>query len=221
MAQQDLGSLRDRAQLYSGQINSESLSVERSTGLVPTSGFRRADIFVDFTRSVVDEIRIQHKSTDYIEQVKDESALPVFELKDLQYKKTITENKKFKFSIDLNSEYTELIFNALSAAVESVVFSGSGLDDASSSGIFTGSDPVEYLVEIDGTGTPDTFRWSKDGGSTWAVSTVAITGAPQLLDDGVSIAFAATTGHTNGDQWTIRAGYGSSGDLITVDVSLR
>lgn len=221
MAQQDLGQLKDRAQLYVAQINDKPLNVDVSTGSVFTAGFRKADVFVDFTRSVVDKIRIQHLSSDYIEQVEDETALPVLELKDLSYLKTVTENKKFKFSFDLNAEFTELIFSALSAAVESVVFVGSGLNDATSGGTFSGSDPVEYLVEIDGAGTPDTFRWSKDGGSTWVSSAVAITGAAQVLDSGVTIAFATTTGHTLTDKWTIRAGYGSLSDKITVNVSLR
>jgi len=220
MAQRDLGELKDRAQIYDAQIDGLALTEDRSSGNIRTAGFRRADVFVDFTRSVVDKITVRHESSDFIEQVKDESALPVFALEDLIYEKAVTADKKFKFAIDLNAEYTELIFSALSAAVESAVFSGVGVDDATSSGTFTGSEAVEYLVEIDGT-SPDTFRWSKDGGSTWVASTVAITGAAQLLDDGVSITFTATTGHTSGDQWTIRAGYGAAGDLITVDISLR
>lgn len=221
MAQRDLGDIRDRAQIYEAQIDGLSLNQDRSTGNIKTAGFQRADVFVDFVRDVVDKITITHESNDFVEQIKNESALPVIELEDLVYEKEVVGSSKFKFSIDLNSEFTELIFGALSAVVESAVFNGVGLDDATSSGSFTGDESTEYLVEIDATGTPDTFKWSKDGGATWEATGVSITGAAQLLDEGVSVTFAATTGHTLGDQWTIKAGYGSSSDLITVDISLR
>jgi hypothetical protein len=82
-----------------------------------------------------------------------------------------------------------------------VVFSGSGLDDLTHSGNFNGGEDRVYLVQIDGTGTPDTFEWSNDGGSIWQATGVAITGSAQLLEDDVYVTFAATTGHTNGDGW--------------------
>lgn len=87
--------------------------------------------------------------------------------------------------------------------IDSVTFTGSGLDDATSGGTFNGtvSDDVDYKVEIDGGGTPDTFKWSDDGGSTWDVETVSITGAAQTLNNSVAITFAATTGHTLTDYW--------------------
>ncbi len=87
-------------------------------------------------------------------------------------------------------------------SVSAVVFSGSGLDDATSSGTYTGTTIMStYEIEIDGTGTPDTFKWRKDAGSY--TSTVNITGSAQSLDEGVSITFLATTGHTLADLWTI------------------
>ncbi len=78
---------------------------------------------------------------------------------------------------------------------------GSGLDDLTNTAVFTGTVPLNYRVEIDAEGTPDTFKWSDDGGSTWDVETVAITGAAQTLNNGITITFAATTGHTDGDYW--------------------
>ncbi len=89
--------------------------------------------------------------------------------------------------------------------IEDAVFSGSGLDDLTSGGIFSGSVNRSFLIEIDAEGTPDTFKWSKDGGTTWDVSTIAITGAAQDLIEGVTIIFLATTGHTLGDQWAFDA----------------
>lgn len=83
---------------------------------------------------------------------------------------------------------------------------GSGLDDLSyvaESWDYTGdaSERTTFEVEIDGTGTPDTFKWRQDGGSY--TTGVSITGASQVLADGAAIFFAATTGHTSGNVWTV------------------
>jgi len=80
-----------------------------------------------------------------------------------------------------------------------------GLDDATSGGSFTGMVSTRYCIELDATGAPDTFKWSKDYGVTWEATGVEITGAAQTLDDGVSVTFAATTGHTLGDKWGCKA----------------
>jgi len=90
-------------------------------------------------------------------------------------------------------------------SIAAVSFTGSGLDDATSGGTFSGSYDLDYVVEIDGEGEPDTFKWSDDGGSTWDTETVNITGAAQTLNNGVTITFAATTGHTSGDKWEFTA----------------
>lgn len=91
-------------------------------------------------------------------------------------------------------------------AVNAVTFTGAGLNDATSGGTSTTEQVLTYVVEIDGTGTPDTFKWSDDGGSTWDATTVAITGSAQTLNNGVTITFAATTGHTSGNKWTFTTG---------------
>ncbi len=80
---------------------------------------------------------------------------------------------------------------------------GAGLNDLTASGIYTGHIHTTYRVEIDAAGAPDTFKWSKDGGVTWEVSTVSVTGSAQTLDLGVVITFGATTGHTLADYWDI------------------
>jgi len=85
------------------------------------------------------------------------------------------------------------------------VFGGTGLDDATSGGAFTGDATTNYVVEIDAAGSPDTFKWSSDGGSTWNATGVAITGSAQELNNGVTVTFAATTGHTVGDVWSFTA----------------
>lgn len=82
-------------------------------------------------------------------------------------------------------------------------FTGTGLDDAFYSGHYTGTTTnLGYYLRIDGTGTPDTFEWGHDPTFATTIATgVAITGADQLLDNGISIDFGATTGHTLGDKW--------------------
>lgn len=87
-----------------------------------------------------------------------------------------------------------------------VQFTGVGLDDMSSGGDSTKTAIANMQVEIDGVGAPNTFKWSNDGGSTHEATTVNITGAAQPLEDGITITFAATGGHTSGDLWDFNAG---------------
>lgn len=87
------------------------------------------------------------------------------------------------------------------ADIGTLVFSGSGLDDATFSGNYNGVWSDDLRVEIDATGTPDTFQVSYDGGSTFPTTGVPITGSAQLLADGLYVTFGATTGHTLNDYW--------------------
>jgi uncharacterized phage protein gp47/JayE len=89
--------------------------------------------------------------------------------------------------------------------IGAVSFTGVGLDDLTTSGAYNIDKTTHFRVEIDGTGTPDTFKWSNDDGGSWEETGVSITGAPQLLENGVSVTFAATTGHTLGEYWDFSA----------------
>ena len=80
-------------------------------------------------------------------------------------------------------------------------FTGTGLDDLTPSGTYAGSINIAYKIAIDAEGTPDTFEWFKDGVSQ--ASGVAITGSAQVLDNGISITFGATTGHTDTEYWEL------------------
>ncbi|OGI27132.1 MAG: hypothetical protein A2359_02635 [Candidatus Moranbacteria bacterium RIFOXYB1_FULL_43_19] len=91
------------------------------------------------------------------------------------------------------------------SSVSSASFTGTGLNDMTSGGAFTGATAKNYKVQIDGTGSPDTWKWSDDGGSTWYDTEEAITGSAQTFysdNQGVAVTFGATTGHTLGDYWT-------------------
>ena len=88
-------------------------------------------------------------------------------------------------------------------------FTGSGLNDLTITGYNANTSSGEvgrsYKVEIDSTGTPNTFKWSRDGGSNWKATSVAMTGSSQILEGDVAVTFAATTGHTSGNTWAFTA----------------
>lgn len=88
-------------------------------------------------------------------------------------------------------------------SVATAAFTGSGLNDATSGGSFTGTASAVYTIIIDGVSTANTFKWKKDSGSY--TTGVAITGTAQTLSDGVTVTFGATGGHTLSDQWTVAA----------------
>jgi len=83
------------------------------------------------------------------------------------------------------------------------IFSGTGLNDGEFGGYYEGAVGDIFSVRIDGTGTPDTFEWSRDEFATTEATGVAITGSSQTLADNIAITFTATTGHTVGDFWQV------------------
>lgn len=80
---------------------------------------------------------------------------------------------------------------------------GSGLDDLTSGGTFKKQTDVTVVVKITNADTTDTFQYSMDGGTTWNGTDIDMTGSAQTLEKGVTVTFAATTGHTLADEWTI------------------
>jgi hypothetical protein len=127
--------------------------------------------------------------------------------------------KNFRLDlVDFNSFYLEVFtgagyysFQSLASYIDDPHFYGDTLDDLTSSGSYTGAtgERTRYVVQIDGLlaggGGEDTFRWSDDNGANWNAENVVITGTPQLLNNGVSITFGSTTGHSLFDNWTINA----------------
>jgi len=87
-------------------------------------------------------------------------------------------------------------------AIGTTVFNDSGLNDATFGGTYTHTADLRYVVQIDdATSTPNTFKWSKDGGTTWTAITVNCAVTATTLDNGVTVTFLATTGHTLADEW--------------------
>jgi hypothetical protein len=87
------------------------------------------------------------------------------------------------------------------------VFVGTGLDDLTVTDSYSRDTKLNYKVQIDATaGSPDTYKWSDDGGATWDVSTVNCATAATVLNNKIYVAFAAIDGHTVGDYWTFSVG---------------
>ena len=79
---------------------------------------------------------------------------------------------------------------------------GTGLNDATFGGVYTGGSTKTYQVKITAVGTPDSFQYSDDGGSSFnGVNTQIRSDGVQSLAEGVTIIFDATTGHTLNDVW--------------------
>jgi hypothetical protein len=97
--------------------------------------------------------------------------------------------------------------------IEDIHFKDVGLDDATVSGTYTGSDDIRYEIQIDNVTGTNSFQWREfnvSTGVTGAYTTlVAMTGSPQLLSNGISITFASTTGHTLNDEWVVSAKSGT------------
>ena len=75
------------------------------------------------------------------------------------------------------------------------------LNDMVMNNVYTGAaGNANWEVEIDGAGTPNTFKWKKAAESY--TTGVSITGSAQLLKEGVEVTFADTINHTIGDKWT-------------------
>lgn len=121
---------------------------------------------------------------------------------------TLTSNTNVAqlFSSGLGLAFNEIQFKLTlsrrtTSTPGSVTYTGDGINDMTVGGAFTGLTTVNYWVKIYSTGTPDTALWSKDGGSTWESPALSLTGTAQALNNGVTVTFGATTGHSVIDLW--------------------
>ena len=85
------------------------------------------------------------------------------------------------------------------------LFTGSGLDDGSLNGHYTGTTTKTFYVRIDsvggGTGGVDTFEWSLDNFSTTVATGIDVSMSPTSLSDNITVMWEATTGHTLNATW--------------------
>ena len=97
---------------------------------------------------------------------------------------------------------TSIVDTNIMFAIGDPVLDGSGLDDLSSGTVYTNiTAATTFTVQITTAAATDKFKWMRTG-SSWTEN-VSITGAEQTLEYGFKITFAATTGHTLDDSWTI------------------
>jgi len=71
-------------------------------------------------------------------------------------------------------------------------------------GTYVGTESTSYTVTIDSNGSPDTFKWSADGGQTYVETDVACSTSYTVLSDdlGLKIKFSGTTIFDLGDSWS-------------------
>jgi len=79
------------------------------------------------------------------------------------------------------------------------------LNDLSVTGSYSGYLDVTYSIVVDGVGSPNTFKWSRDGGVTFVDEDISMTGSTQILENGLSVKFSALIGHELEDNWKIQA----------------
>ncbi|MGB9627906.1 MAG: hypothetical protein ACPL6D_04540 [Thermodesulfobacteriota bacterium] len=100
-----------------------------------------------------------------------------------------------------DSSWNKKVVKDPNGEIPAPTFTGTGTLKMATDGEFTGIESLSYRVQIDGTGSPNTFKWSDDGGSTWKATGVEITGAKQNLNNGVKVQFKTTTGGVLNDRW--------------------
>jgi len=105
------------------------------------------------------------------------------------------------FIMDATNINEGAISSVQEADIGAPSFSGTGSDDITISGNYNGVWTNTLRIKIDGTGTPNTFTWSIDGGSTWEATGVDCSTTDILLQDGIYVKWTSTTGHVLDDYW--------------------
>ncbi len=82
-----------------------------------------------------------------------------------------------------------------------VFFTGTGLNDMTTSGTFTGTTNRTFRVQIDGVGTPDTVSLLQTAPTGTIATSFPISAGTTTVLEGIAIAFGVDTGHTLGDRW--------------------
>ncbi len=94
---------------------------------------------------------------------------------------------------------SSLVLYRANASLSAIVFTGTGLDDIVVTGDFFGNAATVVIVEIYYDDMDEAFRYSLDGGGSWAGYVMA--SCPVTTAAGFIIDFVGR-GHTAGDSWT-------------------
>jgi hypothetical protein len=94
----------------------------------------------------------------------------------------------------------------ISTSIDSAVpaIANTSPNNLSTSGTFTGAEDAVYTITIDTSAATDKFTVTKDGGTPGAAIDMQVA-TPQLIGDGIYVAFASKTGHIIANTWTIQA----------------
>lgn len=86
--------------------------------------------------------------------------------------------------------------------------SGAGSAVMTVSGSYTHTDNLDFVVRIESTGEigVSTFRWSLNGGQSWAATGVTTSTSPVVLNHGLSVSWATGSGTdvVIDDEWTFK-----------------
>ena len=151
---------------------------------------------------------IQTKNANFLNNTKTQPAGVYFKVK--IESSVLPELYVYNFTNIGGATNFDPIINRFSV-VEYPIFYGSGTNDASVTigNNYFGLNDIRFNVQIDGVGTPNTFKYyamALGTGPTLIAQNVPITtGAQALTSQGysTSITFASTTGHTLNDSWRI------------------
>lgn len=104
----------------------------------------------------------------------------------------------------VGSEWKWTAFCVPEANIAADVFTGSGLNDLTPSGVYNGGQDIGIRIKVTTEAGSDKFRWTKYGDLNigWSEE-ITMTGAAQGIINGMLVAFNAATGHTLGDYWDI------------------
>lgn len=132
-----------------------------------------------------------------------------FKIKPIGFRINEDDFEFYEFSAYDNSSnaYDQPIRNNIQYVEDAIGYGLSASDDMITTPAitYTGATDVRYRIEIDTVGATDTFKWSKDDGASYEATGVSITGASQVLDNGVAITFGSITGHDIDDYWVVSA----------------
>lgn len=131
-------------------------------------------------------------------------------------------------SLFIETVQKKTFFHSTAAAIQPITYTPAGapgLNDVTASGTlnYGGLVDVQFCFYVDSAGATDTFAWGvggRNGCSATRATGVAMTGAAQLLDYGISITWAATTGHSVFDAWRFFVN-GAQTAVLSADPSNR
>jgi len=93
------------------------------------------------------------------------------------------------------------------ASIGTATLTGTGADDITVEGNFTGTVEDNLYIYIDSEGSPDQFKWGRAASypPSWSSAQNVVTGAGNrvLLEDGIYVYWTADDNHTATDYWTI------------------